>query len=83
MISDNEPYAALETLDAHFPHSLKMGCTAAWTPFYTDRPFTLFMNGEIHADGMVGLARYSPDLPGARLGVSGLATMGPEYTITK
>lgn len=73
----------MNILDAHFPTSSRMGCVGAWTPFFTERPFTLFLNKEMYSDGMVGLARYSPNLPPPKLSVSGLTPLGSEMTITK
>ncbi|KAK9703386.1 hypothetical protein K7432_010760 [Basidiobolus ranarum] len=56
MATDKEPDQLLETLDHHFPASIKFGLVGSSTPFSTGRPATLYLNDRVFSSGAVGVA---------------------------
>ena len=56
MISDLEVHQFLEALDGANPGASKIGLLASSTPFITGRPVTMFYDGKIVQDGVVGVS---------------------------
>ncbi|KAF9948248.1 hypothetical protein BGZ70_002303 [Mortierella alpina] len=56
MISDLEVHQFLEALDAASPAASKVGLMASSTPFITGRPVTMFYDGKLVQDGVLGVS---------------------------
>ncbi|KAI8595176.1 hypothetical protein EDD21DRAFT_420922 [Dissophora ornata] len=56
MISDLEVHQFLEALDVANPEASKIGVLASSTPFITGRPVTMFYDGKVVQDGVVGVS---------------------------
>ncbi|KAJ3149149.1 magnesium ion transporter [Geranomyces variabilis] len=82
--SDREPHQFLETIDASFPSTTKLGLIGTMTPFVTGRPHTLYYNDKVLSGGLVGAAIVSkrvhttPPEPS----FTGLVALGEPLAIT-
>ncbi|KAF9897173.1 hypothetical protein BX616_006060, partial [Lobosporangium transversale] len=56
MISDLEVHQFLEALDTANPDANKLGILASSTPFITGKPVTMFYDGKIVQDGVLGVS---------------------------
>ncbi|KAF9135637.1 hypothetical protein BGW39_001517 [Mortierella sp. 14UC] len=56
MISDLEVHQFLEALDTANPEASKVGLMATSTPFITGRPVTMFYDGQLVQDGVLGVS---------------------------
>ncbi|KAF9093556.1 hypothetical protein BGX23_003210 [Mortierella sp. AD031] len=56
MISDLEVHQFLEALDTANPEASKVGLMASSTPFITGRPVTMFYDGQLVQDGVLGVS---------------------------
>ncbi|KGB79526.1 hypothetical protein CNBG_5364 [Cryptococcus deuterogattii R265] len=56
LLSDSRPVPVLKTLDSMFPKAIKAGILTAPTPFITNRPNTLLINGTVLESGTIGIA---------------------------
>ncbi|KAF9193922.1 hypothetical protein BGZ51_001908 [Haplosporangium sp. Z 767] len=87
MISDLEVHQFLEALDTANSTATKIGLLASSTPFITGRPVTMFFDGQLVQDGVLGVSlikeavsnvenRTSVDYPS-------MAPLGPAMQITR
>ncbi|KAF9950367.1 hypothetical protein BGZ72_007970 [Mortierella alpina] len=91
MISDLEVHQFLEALDAASPAASKVGLMASSTPFITGRPVTMFYDGKLVQDGVLGVslvkkARNHKEIEeGTRTLVEypSMAPLGPAMQITR
>ncbi|KAF9200285.1 hypothetical protein BGZ49_009496 [Haplosporangium sp. Z 27] len=89
MISDLEVHQFLEALDNANPGASKIGLIASSTPFITGRPVTMFYDGKIVQDGVLGVSvvREIKDSKNAESRTSieypTLASLGPAMQITR
>ena len=91
MISDLEVHQFLEALDAASPAASKVGLMASSTPFITGRPVTMFYDGKLVQDGVLGVslvkkARNPKEIEdGSRTFVEypSMAPLGPAMQITR
>ncbi|KAF9359415.1 hypothetical protein BGX34_008357 [Mortierella sp. NVP85] len=56
MISDLEVHQFLEALDVANPEASKFGLLASSTPFVTGKPVTMFYDGDVVQDGVLGVS---------------------------
>lgn len=56
MISDLEVHQFLEALDQANPEASKIGLLASSTPFITGQPVTMFYDGKVVQDGVLGVS---------------------------
>ncbi|KAF9934314.1 hypothetical protein FBU30_002453 [Linnemannia zychae] len=56
MFSDLEVHQFLEALDTVNPEASKVGLMASSTPFITGRPVTMFYDGQLVQDGVLGVS---------------------------
>jgi hypothetical protein len=56
MISDLEVHQFLEALDVANPGASKVGLLASSTPFVTGKPVTMFYDGNVVQDGVLGVS---------------------------
>ncbi|KAF9277404.1 hypothetical protein BGZ68_009320 [Mortierella alpina] len=91
MISDLEVHQFLEALDVASPTASKVGLMASSTPFITGRPVTMFYDGKLVQDGVLGVslvkkAGSHKHIEGAtRTSVEypSMAPLGPAMQITR
>ncbi|KAF9982976.1 hypothetical protein BGZ75_005556 [Mortierella antarctica] len=91
MISDLEVHQFLEALDATIPAASKVGLMASSTPFITGRPVTMFYDGKLVQDGVLGVSlvkkagRYKEIKGESRTLVEypSMAPLGPAMQITR
>ncbi|KAF9157505.1 hypothetical protein BGX21_003894 [Mortierella sp. AD011] len=89
MISDLEVHQFLEALDNASPEANKVGLLASSTPFITGRPVTMFYDGKIVQDGVLGVSvvRDAKDGKGvenrASVEYPTLVPLGPAMQITR
>ncbi|KAF9345573.1 hypothetical protein BGX26_002975 [Mortierella sp. AD094] len=89
MLSDLEVHQFLEALDNASPEANKVGLLASSTPFITGRPVTMFYDGKIVQDGVLGVSvvRDAKDGKGGENRTSveypTLAPLGPAMQITR
>ncbi|KAF9110095.1 hypothetical protein BGX27_006775 [Mortierella sp. AM989] len=89
MISDLEVHQFLEALDNAIPEANKIGLLASSTPFITGRAVTMFYDGKIIQDGVLGVSviRNIKDSNSGESKISvdypSLAPLGPAMQITR
>ncbi|KAJ3170820.1 magnesium ion transporter [Geranomyces variabilis] len=82
--SDREPHQFLETIDASFPSTTKLGLIGTMTPFVTGRPHTLYFNDKVLSGGLVGAAIVSKRIrtTSPQPSFTGLEALGEPLAIT-
>lgn len=80
LLSDSRPAPVLKALDSMFPKAIKTGILTAPTPFITNRPNTLLLNGTVIQSGTIGIAIKG--LPSVYKTDFGLEPMLEPVTIT-
>ncbi|KAF9582299.1 hypothetical protein BGW38_000392 [Lunasporangiospora selenospora] len=86
MISDLEVHQFLEALDTVNPEATKLGLVASSTPFITGRPVTMFYEGKLVEDGVLGvtITTESGKIPEkTRVEYPSMAPLGPAMQITR
>lgn len=86
MISDLEVHQFLEALDSANPAASKVGLMASSTPFITGRPVTMFYDGQLIQDGVMGVSILK--LPAAKQETTSvtypsMSPLGPAMQITR
>ncbi|KAG0296941.1 hypothetical protein BGZ96_008130 [Linnemannia gamsii] len=86
MISDLEVHQFLEALDTANPTASKIGLMASSTPFITGRPVTMFYDGQLVQDGVLGvsiLKRPAPKQVTTTVTYPSMSPLGPAMQITR
>ncbi|KAI1315944.1 hypothetical protein EDD11_000194 [Mortierella claussenii] len=89
MMSDMEVHQFLEALDHTTPAAHKFGILASSTPFITGRPVTMFYDGKVVQDGVLGVSivRSSADRHEGETKTTvdypSMAPLGPAMQITR
>ncbi|KAG0319189.1 hypothetical protein BGZ97_002599 [Linnemannia gamsii] len=86
MISDLEVHQFLEALDAANPEASKIGLMASSTPFITGRPVTMFYDGQLVQDGVLGvsiLKRPASKQDITSVTYPSMSPLGPAMQITR
>ncbi|KAG0369183.1 hypothetical protein BGZ54_000114 [Gamsiella multidivaricata] len=90
MISDLEVHQFLEALDASNLDASKVGLLASSTPFITGRPVTMFYDGKVVQDGVLGVSmikdatrKDGDDTSRTSVEYPSLAPLGPAMQITR
>ncbi|KAF9551779.1 hypothetical protein EC957_004102 [Mortierella hygrophila] len=86
MISDLEVHQFLEALDSANPAASKVGLMASSTPFITGRPVTMFYDGQLVQDGVLGVSILKR--PAAKQEITNvtypsMSPLGPAMQITR
>ncbi|KAG0211815.1 hypothetical protein BGX28_007405 [Mortierella sp. GBA30] len=95
MISDLEVHQFLEALDTATPVASKVGLMASSTPFITGRPVTMFYDGRLVQDGVLGVSivkeaqqhlqkeKEVDEYRRTSVDYPSMATLGPAMQITR
>lgn len=86
MISDLEVHQFLESLDTANPTASKIGLMASSTPFITGRPVTMFYDGQLVQDGVLGvsiLKRPAAKQETTSVAYPSMSPLGPAMQITR
>ncbi|KAH7052933.1 hypothetical protein BKA57DRAFT_491123 [Linnemannia elongata] len=86
MISDLEVHQFLEALDLANPAASKVGLMASSTPFITGRPVTMFYDGQLIQDGVLGvsiLKRPAAKQETTSVTYPSMSPLGPAMQITR
>ncbi|KAF8940122.1 hypothetical protein BGZ47_007877 [Haplosporangium gracile] len=86
MISDLEVHQFLEALDTANPAASKVGLMASSTPFITGRPVTMFYDGQLVQDGVLGvsiLKRPAAKQETTSVTYPSMSPLGPAMQITR
>lgn len=90
VFSDLEVHQFLEALDNAAPQADKIGLLASSTPFITGKPVTMFWNGQLVQDGVLGVSimRDTSRKEGREKSVTtveypSMSTLGPAMQITR
>ncbi|KAF9155205.1 hypothetical protein BG015_010695 [Linnemannia schmuckeri] len=86
MISDLEVHQFLEALDTANPAASKVGLMASSTPFITGRPVTMFYDGQLVQDGVLGvsiLKRPASKQEITSVTYPSMSPLGPAMQITR
>ncbi|KAJ1919871.1 hypothetical protein IWQ60_007127 [Tieghemiomyces parasiticus] len=83
LFADSEHHQVMDTLNQHFPGSVKCGAIGASTPFINNQPFTLFDKQGTLSGGLVGVALTNPTIEAIALDHPCLEPVGGKLTIEK
>ncbi|KAG0278135.1 hypothetical protein BGZ95_004632 [Linnemannia exigua] len=86
MISDLEVHQFLEALDTANPAASKVGLMASSTPFITGRPVTMFYDGQLVQDGVLGvsiLTTKKDEKEATTVTYPSMSPLGPAMQITR
>ncbi|KAG0030823.1 hypothetical protein BGZ82_007284 [Podila clonocystis] len=88
VFSDLEVHQFLEALDNAAPQADKIGLLASSTPFITGKPVTMFWNGQLVQDGVLGVSIVKDTSKETKKSVTtveypSMSTLGPAMQITR
>lgn len=89
VFSDLEVHQFLEALDNAAPRANKVGLLASSTPFITGKPVTMFWNGQLVQDGVLGVSivkdtsKSEAEKSTTTVEYPSMSTLGPAMQITR